>query len=61
MVKGANIIGYKVYVEDAAYLIYEGVWGEAKAIEAADLFAKRGRKTRVKAIMEVEVYNSGQT
>jgi hypothetical protein len=58
MVKDVKILGYRVYVEDKDYLYYET---EDTAIKAAKMFATESRKTKATVVMEVEVYNSGQT
>jgi hypothetical protein len=58
MVKDVKILGYRVYVEDKDYLYYET---EDTAISAAKMFATESRKTKATVVMEVEVYNSGQT
>ena len=58
MVNETKILGYRVYVVDKDYLYYET---EETAIAAAKMFATESRKTKATVVMEVEVYNSGQT
>lgn len=58
MVRGANVISYKVYVQDVGYLTYEL---EETALAAAKMYAREGRAVRVIAVMEVEVWSSEQT
>jgi hypothetical protein len=58
MVKDVKILGYRVYVVDKDYLYYDT---EDTAIAAAKLFATENRKTKATVVMEVEIYNSGET
>lgn len=57
MVKDVRILGYRVYVVDSDYLSYNS---EDRAIAAAEMFATASRNTRVKVVMEVEIWNSGE-
>jgi len=58
MVNEVKILGYRVYVVDKDYLYYDT---EETAISAAKMFATESRKTKATVVMEVEVWNSGQT
>jgi hypothetical protein len=58
MVNEVKILGYRVYVVDKDYLYYDT---EETAIAAAKMFATESRKTKATVVMEVEVWNSGQT
>jgi hypothetical protein len=60
MVKDAESVCYKVYIEGNLYLTYNADQ-EDLAIYAAKLFSGGDRRGRVKVVKEVEVFTSEQT